>query len=175
MASQTHQCIAKQSQRNSELQRWSASIPVTSLTNNGIKFVAYSPRDRAKSESRSIDALFSMQSSIVVRTGCQWRFLPRSFPNWKSVYTVFWRWQQQGAWEKVHDRLREKARSKSGRKSTPTVGIIDCQSIRTTEVGGDLRGYDAGKKISGRKRHIIVDTTWFRPRFGCPSRRLARL
>ena len=97
----------------------------------------------------------------VVRTGCQWRFLPKSFPNWKSVYTVFWRWRQQGVWEKIHDRLREKARSQSGRKSTPTVGIIDSQSVRTTEVGGELRGYDAGKKISGRKRHIIVDTLGF--------------
>ena len=93
----------------------------------------------------------------VVRTGCQWRMLPKCFPNWNTVYGVFWKWRNDGIWEKIHDRLREKVRRAVGKKSTPTVAIVDSQSIRTGE-GGEERGYDAGKKITGRKRQLAVDT-----------------
>lgn len=93
----------------------------------------------------------------VVRTGCQWRMLPKDFPNWSTVYGVFWRWRNEGIWQRIHDRLREKARKAAGKKSTPTAAIMDSQSIRTAE-GGEERGYDAAKKITGRKRHLAVDT-----------------
>lgn len=93
----------------------------------------------------------------VVRTGCQWRMLPSSFPNWSTVYGIFWQWRNEGLWQKLHDALREKTRRRARKKSTPTVAIIDSQSVRTAE-GGQQRGYDANKKIPGRKRHLAVDT-----------------
>jgi putative transposase len=93
----------------------------------------------------------------VVRTGCQWRLLPKNFPKWSTVYGIFRKWRNDGTWQKIHDALRAKTRRAAGKKSTPTVAIIDSQSIRTAE-GGEERGDDAAKKITGRKRHIAVDT-----------------
>ena len=93
----------------------------------------------------------------VVRSGGAWRLLPHDFPNWKTVYGLFLLWRNDGTWQKIHDTLRDKLRRHVGRKMSPSAAIIDSQTVKTTEVGGE-RGYDAGKKINGRKRHIVVDT-----------------
>lgn len=81
----------------------------------------------------------------------------QGFPNWSTVYNVFWRWRNAGIWQKIHDALCAKVRKAAGKKRAPTVAIVDSQSVRTAE-GGEERGYDAAKKITGRKRHVAVDT-----------------
>jgi putative transposase len=93
----------------------------------------------------------------VLTTGCQWRQLPREFPAWSAVYYYFYRWSGDGTWERIHALLRSRLREKNGRHKHPTAGCLDSQSVKCTAVPGE-RGYDAGKKVNGRKRHILVDT-----------------
>lgn len=93
----------------------------------------------------------------VVRTGCAWRLLPKSFPPWRGVYKAFSRWAAAGTFETMHDRLRRQWRDRIGRDPEPTAAIIDAQSTRSTAQGG-ATGFDAGKKVKGRKRHLVVDT-----------------
>ena len=93
----------------------------------------------------------------LLRTGCQWRMIPQGMPHWQSCYGFFAKLKKLGLWRRIHDSLRERIRLAAGKKKAPTAGIIDSQSVKSACHGGP-RGYDAGKKINGRKRHILVDT-----------------
>ena len=99
-----------------------------------------------------LDAIF-----YLLRTGCPWRLLPREFPPRSTVFGHFRRLWEDGTWPRLHALLVMAAREQAGREASPAAGIVDSQSVRTTESGGP-RGHDAGKKVNGRKRHLLVDT-----------------
>ena len=127
-------------------EQWEIIKPLLPLKQNG-------PGRPLELDMRQVvNAIF-----YIVRTGCQWENLPQEYPNHNSVYYHYHKWCHDRTWHRVNTALRKRDRQQRGRNADPSAGVIDTQSVKTTEAGG-VRGYDAGKKVNGRKRHIVVDT-----------------
>ena len=105
------------------------------------------------STRRIADAVF-----YLLRSGCAWRMLPKEYPPWQTLYYHFRKWRRDGRLQQAHDRLRATVRESEGKDRDPSGAVLDSQVVKTTGVGGPERGYDGAKRLSGRKRHLLVDT-----------------
>jgi len=110
-------------------------------------------RPREHSPREIVNGVF-----YLLRTGCAWRYLPKDYPNWKTVYHYFRLWRINGLFKRINKRLRQVIRRRAGRAGQSSVGIIDSQSVKTVDTACEEVGFDGGKKIKGRKRHILVDS-----------------
>src|SRR5918998_1676433 len=134
----------------------------TDLSDAAWKLIApLLPAARAGGRPRTTDLRAVLNAIFyLLRTGCQWRLLPREFPAWGTVYHYFRTWKNSGVWTCMQREIYEQARAHAGRSECPSVVIMDGQSVKTTGRGG-VRGFDGHKRVKGRKRHILVDTLGF--------------
>lgn len=120
------------------------------------------PPAKSGGRPRSLDMRQVINAILyIVVGGIQWRMLPKEYPKWQSVYYYFKTWRDDGTWQRIHDTLRAEVRRKKGRHKHPTAGSLDSQSVKTGTTPQGVRGFDGGKLITGRKRHILVDTCGF--------------
>jgi putative transposase len=110
-------------------------------------------RRRVTDMRQTLNAIFYLTPA-----GSAWRNLPLEYPPWQTVYGYFRIWRLEGAWQRIHDRLRGDVREQEGRERQPSAAIVNSKSVKTTDRGGAEREFDAGKRTAGRKRHILVDT-----------------
>ena len=117
------------------------------------------PKAKSGGRPRSLEMRQVINGILyIVVGGIQWRMLPTEYPKWQSVYTYFRVWRDDGTWQRIHDTLRARVRRRSGRHKQATAGSLDSQTVKTGVTPNGIRGFDGGKLITGRKRHILVDT-----------------
>lgn len=129
----------------------------TDLTDKQWQVIENLLDDKERKRKHSLRSIFN-GIFYLVKTGCQWRMLPRDFAPWNTIYYYYRKWKNNGFIEEVHETLRDTIRQQNGRDKSPSLGLIDSRSVKTSRNGGAARGIDGGKKTKGRKQHIITDT-----------------